>query len=177
MKVYIITNEPFPNGMAATNRIKCYAKALLSRKIECEILIFRRTENCNKKIYNTEKVGCIDGIPFQYMGSSPVRSNNTFIRKINDVIDKYKLKSYLKHNLNPGDIVFGYVGRDVKYIISIILLTHEKQAFFVRDLCELPYGTGVETMNTIKNRKIVLEKQFPLCDGIISISEIGRAHV
>ena len=25
MKVYIITGEPFPNGMAATNRIKCYS--------------------------------------------------------------------------------------------------------------------------------------------------------
>ena len=44
MKVYILTREPFPNGMAATNRIKCYAKAILQKGVLCEVLIFTRTE-------------------------------------------------------------------------------------------------------------------------------------
>ena len=49
MKVYIITKEPFPNGMAAVKRIVCYAKAWISQGIECEVLIYTRTEVYGKK--------------------------------------------------------------------------------------------------------------------------------
>ena len=44
MKIYIVTGEPFPNGMAATNRIKCYAKAIHEGGLECEVVVYRRTE-------------------------------------------------------------------------------------------------------------------------------------
>ena len=36
MKVYIVTTEPFPNGLAATGRIKCYAKALISEGVDVD---------------------------------------------------------------------------------------------------------------------------------------------
>ena len=44
MKVFLITKEPFPNGMAATNRITCYAKGLISAGIECQVIVATRTE-------------------------------------------------------------------------------------------------------------------------------------
>lgn len=44
MKVYIVTTEPFPNGLAATGRIKCYAKALISEGVDVEVVNFHRTE-------------------------------------------------------------------------------------------------------------------------------------
>lgn len=39
MKVYILTGEPFPNGVAATNRIKCYAWAIKEGGLNCEVVI------------------------------------------------------------------------------------------------------------------------------------------
>ena len=66
MKVYIVTKEPFPNGMAATNRIKCYAKAIISQGVSCEVLIFSRTEMV-ETIKNTEANGVYDNIPFKYV--------------------------------------------------------------------------------------------------------------
>ena len=62
MKVYIITREPFPNGMAATNRIKCYAKALIQEGVQCKVLIFIRTENKGTIIKNIEGKGVFEGI-------------------------------------------------------------------------------------------------------------------
>ena len=44
MKVYILTKEPFPYGMASTNRIKCLAWAIKQEGIECEVNIFQRTD-------------------------------------------------------------------------------------------------------------------------------------
>lgn len=180
MKVFIITREPFPNGMAATNRIKCYAKAILSSGMECIVLNFARTEK-RKFNRNEERVGTADGIPYIYMGRRTFRNSNRFLGHINDLLDKWRLRIYLKKHLVSGDVVFGYAGRDVNFIISIIKLVHAKGAFYVRDLCELPYGTGKETSWAIKNRKKVLTQQFPICDGIISISEslynLSRVYV
>ena len=44
MKVLILTAVPFPNGMAATNRIKCYVKALAEQGVDCKVLCFRRSD-------------------------------------------------------------------------------------------------------------------------------------
>ncbi len=178
--VYIITKEPFPNGMAATNRIKCYAKALKLAGIKCEILICTRTEVYGKKTRNTKGKGDFEGIPFRYMGKTPLRRSNVFHRKLNDWIDKEKTLVYLKKHLRQNDIVLFYLSRDVQYILKLINLIHKKRAVCTCDLGELPYGTGAETRTAIRNRSTTLHKQFPLMDGILPIShslaEIARMH-
>lgn len=171
MTVYIITKQPFPNGMAATNRIICYAKAIVSQGIDCKVLIFTRTEIYGKPPKNTKKKGNYEGVEYEYMGKTPLRSKNPFLRKINDWFDKVYLILFLKNYLRKDDVVISFLGRDVKYINCIIRLTHLKKAKFVRELCELPYGTGKETQETIKKKYYTLNKQFPMCDGIIAISD------
>lgn len=171
MTVYIITKQPFPNGMAATNRIICYAKAIKSQGIGCKVLIFTRTEVYGKTPKNTKKKGNYEGVEYEYMGNTPLRGSNRFIRVINDVKDKITLLVYLFKNLNINDIVLGFADRDAKYMNTIIGLTHYKKAKFVRELCEIPYGTGKETRTTIKKRYFILNKQFPMCDGVITISD------
>ena len=171
MKVYIITSEPFPNGMAATNRIKCYAKALIQAEIQCEILVFKRTEIYGKEPKNIYGKGIWESVPYRYMGSTPLRSRNIFVRQINDERDKMALKLYLLANLKFGDIVFGFCGGNVDFVNEVIKIVHKKRAKFVRELCELPYGTSVETHKKKKLRQRTLQKQFPICDGFVAISE------
>ena len=171
MNIYIITNHPFPYGMAATNRIKCYAKAIIRQDIPCKILIYHRTEVFGKKPRNTKGHGIFEGVEYNYIGRTPLRGKNKYIRAFNDYKDKINLLLFLKRHLQENDIVIGYCGNDIKYINLLIKLIHLKKAKFVRDLCELPYGTGKETQKTIKKRKYILKKQFPSCDGIIAISD------
>lgn len=171
MKVYIITKEPFPNGMAATNRIKCYAKSIISIGIECEVLIYTRTETYGKKTKNTIGKGTFEGIPYQYIGKTPIRSKNIFIRQINDRLDAYKLVSFLNNKLQKGDIVLGYLGHYSFFINKVIDLIHKKGARFVRELCELPYATKKECKKNMLLRKKTFLKQFPKCDGFIAISD------
>lgn len=172
MKVYIITKEPFPNGMAATNRIKCYAKAIAEQGIKCEVLIFTRTEVYGKIPKNTVGKGHFDDIPFRYIGGTPLRGSNVLVRQLNDRLDRWRLKKYLKRNLKEGDIVLGYIGTDVFYVNLLIKTIHNCGAKYVRELCEYPYGTNsVESKAIIKNREITFSKQFPICDGFIAISD------
>ena len=171
MKVYILTREPFPNGMAATNRIKCYAKAIIKKKVACEVLICTRTERYGKPPKNTIGDGIFEDISYKYIGGTPLRSGNIVLRQINDRMDKVWTMLYLFKHLKKGDIVLGYCGVFPHFINTIIRITHMKNAFYFRDLCELPYGTSQETARNIKLRKFTFSKQFPLCDGFIAISD------
>jgi len=170
MKVYIITKEPFPNGMAATNRIKCYAKAIISQGVDCEVLIYSRTEipGCVK---NKEAKGNFEDIPFRYIGGTALRKSNELLNKLNAIKDRILLLSFLKGNIANGDVVIGFVGSDVKYINIIIKAVHRFGGKYVRELCELPAGTGMETERTKETRELIYKKQFPICDGFIAISE------
>lgn len=171
MKVIILTSEPFPNGMAATNRIKCYARALTEGGINCEVVIFRRTEVYGRPPKNTIGTGTSSGIPYRYIGKTPLRDSNVFIRQLNDIRDIINTADYLRKNLTENDVLFLYMGKDLGLTLKFIKIAHKKGAFCVRDLCELPYGTGTEDKNKSLLRKKVLEKQIPEFDGIISISD------
>ena len=171
MKVYIITGEPFPNGLAATNRIKCYAKAVISQGAGCEVIVFRKTENPSNPT-NTVGIGMFDSvIPFRYIHGSPVPNKNFFIRKMEGLTAERRTVRYLKKRLKPNDIVFAYIGRDLGFVEKLITLTHDKKGVFCRDLCELPYGTGEETAQTIRCRQYMLERVFPKIDGFVAISD------
>lgn len=170
MKVYIITKEPFPNGMAAVKRIVCYAKAWTSQNITCEILIYTRTEVYGKKPKNTRGNGIIEGIPFQYMKGSPLRESNVLIRRLNDYMDRQRLRKYLAEKLSVGDVVFAYNGCDFQ-LVEIINMVHSRGGYYVQELCELPFGTSEETPQKIKMRKVFEHRIFPKVDGVIAISD------
>lgn len=171
MNVYIVTREQFPNGMASTKRITCLSKAIISQGISCKVLIYTRTEVYGKKPKNTNNKGVFEDIPFQYMGETPLRGKNSIIRQFHDITDKIRLLFFFLNYLKKNDIVISCVGQDAKYIHFLIKVIHYRKAKFVREICELPYGTGKESNYTIKMRNYVLEKIISKCDGIISISD------
>ena len=171
MKVIILTGEPIPNGMAATNRIKCYARAVKNGGLDCQVLVCRRTEVFGKPPRNLEGDGCFNGIPFHYIGGTPLRAGNVFSRQLNDRLDRWSTESYLRKNLGKGDVVLFYNAGDIKSTLRYVKAAHRNGAFCIRDLCELPYGTGEETRQALRLRNLVLQQQFPRFDGIISISD------
>lgn len=172
MKVYILTGEPFPNGMAATNRIKCYARAIKEGGIDCEVVIFRRTERYGVKPKNIDGQGKIEGgIPYRFIGGTPLRGSNVFKRQIDDQLDILRTKQYLQHNLRKGDVLFFFMGYYIELMLNLMKIAHDVGAFCVRDFCELPFGTGAETKKAIRLREKTYKEQFPKIDGVISISE------
>ena len=180
MKVYIITTEPFPLGMAAVQRIRCYAHALQLGGVECEVVNYHRFNGSNLKCQSPiPACGESENIPYVYMGKTPVRHRNVFVRKINDYIDKIALVSYLKRVLHSGDVLFFY-NVEVSFSLCLCRLAHQYGAYVVRELCELPYGTGQETRSAVRHRKMALTREFPLLDGVVAISDtladLAKSH-
>ena len=171
MKVYILTKGPFPNGMAATNRIKCYARAIKDGGIECEVIVCGCTEFDRKRILNKEARGFYEDVPFQYIGGRTTDTRPRILRSFFQFIRLKKTEWFLNKQLCSGDILFLYIGKDLNQTLRFIKIAKRKKAKCVRDLCELPYVTGTETERTIRLRAEICKKQFPLFDGIISISD------
>lgn len=170
MTVYIVTVQPFPHGFAGTSRVICYAKALIASGIEVEVLIFVRTEVYGKKPNNTIGEGVYEGIPFKYVGGTPLRGSNVFVRYIWDCMDRWSLIRYLERKMKKGDAILTYY-RQNKMDKRILPFAHKHGYKVYRDLCEYPYATAsINNETEIKCEKYMREV-FPLYDGAICISQ------
>ena len=167
MKLYIITKEPFPNGMAATNRIKCLAKAYLSQGVDCKVIVFSR----NFINLDFPGIGVFEGIPYEYVGGFTKRAIGFLFGKVQSFILQIRFLLLLKKRLNANDIVYAFLG--TKNLIRKIMIgiVHNRKAYYISELCEYPFGTGLETRLSIKRRQYALSHLFPRFDGVVAISD------
>ena len=167
MNIYIITREPFPIGMAATNRIICLAKAFRHAGVDCSVIIFRRKYTTN----SIPGIGVFDGVPYEYIGGSAKRANGKWKAKFQSFVLTIQLLVFLKTRIKSGDIIYDFFGKSNLLKRIIIWLVHKNGGFCVRELCEYPFGTGKETKKIARQRKYALNSLFPKYDGIVAISE------
>lgn len=170
MKVFIVTSEGYPHGFAAACRITCYAKALILAGIHVEVVVYHRSEIFGTKAINTEKCGIYEGIPFCYIGETPQRDKNVFIRKFHDWQDANNTINYLECNMQKGDIILCYFRED-KFGRKLTAFAHKYGYPIIRDLCEYPYA--VTTLNERTEQKCMqyMQTDFQRFDGAICISE------
>ena len=171
MKVAIVTNIPYPNGMAAANRISCYAEALLLGGAECEVIAYRRTERYGVTPKNTAGRGLAGNVPFRYVSGTPLRGSNAIKRKLGDLKDKTQLLRYVWRELHRGDALLLYIFSDPLYATLLCLLSRIREIKCTGDLCEIPYGTTTASMRNKMGRFIETRFLLPLLDGLIPISE------
>ena len=164
MKVFIITTSSFPNGMADTKRIICYAKAILTGGGECEVVIYKR----NSGFGNYSKEGVEDGIPYHYVGNSPKRSKQIILARITDIIDRVKLLFYLKKHVCKDDVIFCYGSL---YTTILINRMHNKGIKIVSNLTEYPFLSKNRSSLSRIFKHNLLNRIFPRFDGVIAISD------
>jgi len=80
--ILILTHQPFPNGLALTNRIISYAKGLIINDSFVKVLIFKPTQRINNCSQNANCTGIYSDIPFEYTGKSTQISTNFINRRI-----------------------------------------------------------------------------------------------
>ena len=169
--LYIVTDNPMPNGMAATERIKCYARAATQQGIATEIDIFHRTEVYGRPPRNTEGNGEIDGYLYHYIHNTPLRGSNVISRRLSDWADKIRTVVYLHKRMRQDDVLLLYASEEKALTRMLALLAHRRHTPIIRELCEYPYGYVDETPFTRIRAKWYLRTFFHHFDGAICISE------
>jgi glycosyltransferase involved in cell wall biosynthesis len=114
-KIIIFTSEPFPYGLAATNRIISYGKGFIKNGKSIEVICFRRTEN-REKILNHKRKGSYENINFKYIPSSTVRSNSFLIRRINNFFSTINLFFYGLKIMDRSTLSIYYSSNEIKLI-------------------------------------------------------------
>ena len=170
MKVFIVTTDPFPNGMASTNRIRCYCKSLIKAGVKCEVVVFHRTEVYGSSPRNTEGNGVFEGIPFRYIGGTPLRASNVIVRKLNDLLDRVNLFRYLRRNVKSEDVIFTYYRQNP---IEQFLLPYAKRKGWriYQELCEYPYATGQVDSSVEGKCEKYMTTTFRQYTGAVCISQ------
>lgn len=170
MKVFIVTCEPFPNGMAATGRIICYAKALLSVDMYCEVVVYRRTEVFGRNPNNVTGEGIYEGVTYKYISGTPLRASNKLFRFWHDVQDQHRTILYLKSRMKSGDAILCYM-REEPFAKRLQRLAHKHGFKIVRDLCEFPFASLQLTERTESRCDKYMRTTFHGYDGAICISQ------
>lgn len=72
MKLIILTTEPFPVGMAATNRILSYSKGIVELGHTVEVIALRPTEKESREIRNPNVKSQYNGIKYEYSAGTTI---------------------------------------------------------------------------------------------------------
>jgi glycosyltransferase involved in cell wall biosynthesis len=84
-KIVVITTNPFPVGLAGTNRILSYGKGFIHHGYQPEVICIRPTEHYTN-IFNKKPSGIYEGIRYSYPGKKTVRVKSFWRRRTNDSV-------------------------------------------------------------------------------------------
>ena len=170
MNIKIILNQPYPHGMACTNRIHYYAKALKELNHQVEIIIPIPLEQ-PKEAKNHEAAGQYEGVRFRYATDSPYRSTSFLQRRIEDAVGPLRVAHRLLSSKQKPDVIL-LVSNSVFHTIVFKVVSTILRAAYLLEKSELPFAFSKQKKvlsglyRRIHNRLIY--RRF---DGIIVISE------
>ena len=151
----VVTGEPFPLGLAATNRLLCYSTAIAKYK-KVLVLTFGAPYDC----YN--EVGIVDGVEFRYMHSKCDRPSK--IRRLILLLYRYvKLLYLLLFGYKYSSVVF--LSRKLTFAFFVKLIVSIKKGALYREISESPD----DIVNKYKRRMAMRANR--LFKGFIVISQ------
>lgn len=165
LKIKILTTEPFPIGLAASNRIMTYAKGFVEQNCEISIHCIKPTERPGK-IFNHSSSGMIDGIYYSYSGGKTILDPHFINRRIDNFIGLAKISYELlkEKKKNKTDVIIYYSPLPITAIL-LYLITRFRNILFLKEESEIP-EVYLRKMNF--TQKIFFKKlHYPLFDGLL----------
>lgn len=166
MKIFVFTATRFPEGMAATKRIYCYAKGWKAAGIDTEVLICRNVGADDGRMSYEGRKG---DLTYKYIVNQKY-SNLSLKRKIDwFFLDFFCCIPYIWKHLKRNDIAYVYIYNNILQII-LITIAKIKGAKLVRETCEHPSTLGGAGKIKALYRWIEYHLLFPKYDVFIPIS-------
>lgn len=169
-ELIIVTKEPFPDGMAATNRIISYAKEIAKIK-NTTVLISKPTEKKNK-VKNTSIKGEINYLKFEYTAKTTVwPKEKSKIKKFNLILKSFFNLIIRIYQLKPKVIIL----YTPDYYLRSLIFILKKFMNFKLFIEETEYP---KIFNRSK-RKLSIKrylKHYKKCDGMLVMTNELKAY-
>lgn len=172
MKVRIATVGAYPDGMASTYRIHCYAKALQLEGVHVEVISAESGVKLDGRhlFYNGKR----DGIEFKILWNKG-GLKTFFIKYLWSELKVYIFALYNVFTVSKYDVLFLYDSPSIPALLLIRFckLLNKK---VVLELNEYPYATAGSRVTRIKRvnqflKWFTLKLVLPSTDGIVCISD------
>ena len=161
MNIFIVTKEPFPTGLAATNRIRAYAKGFIEHGSRVTILCLGPTEY-HHTVFNPHPSGIVDGIRFRYAGGKTRISSYFLKRRIDNAIGT--LRACIHVWVKKPQVVIYYSSATTPALL-LYGITRLRKILFLKEESELPV-VYARTMPRL--RKMLFERvHYTLFDGML----------
>lgn len=170
MKVNIILNQPYPQGMASTHRVHLYSKGILNQGHQVKIYL-PVPHSYNKKLGNLNTKGTAEGVDYEYTSLTSVRSNHFLFRRIHDLLGLFNAGRKILERRNESDaiILVSTVTFHILFFKVIALLSGN---VFLTECNEHPFAFARKGSLRSKKwfQKFYVEKIITLYDGLLVIS-------
>lgn len=169
MKIHIYAEITFPEGMAPTKRVTCYAKGLIAAGAEVRIVCTHRL--IEKSVDNQyPEQGVIDGISYSY-SSGKYKRKNKIVRGLDwKYLDALRAYKDVCKNVKKDDGLFVY-GQSLFMQLCLIKGGNKVGAKIIKECCEHP--SALVNMKSVWVRfSKWYEYNFimPKYDGFVAIS-------
>jgi glycosyltransferase involved in cell wall biosynthesis len=171
-QIVFLTKEPFPYGMAATNRIISYCKGFIENGCYCTVLCLKPTE-IDEYIYNYKISGNYKGINFIYTPNKTCKSKNFVIRRVENLLGiiraifkLIKLKFY-----NSEIIVINYTPY-FSHALIFRIVTKLIRIKYIKEENEHPYirTRNYKILKKIR-RKLYIKFYYYLFDTVLLMTK------
>lgn len=173
MRVRIVTTASYPDGLAGTSRIRCYAKALLEQGDEVEVVSPRNVQPLpgRKWLFADER----EGVRFRLI-SNREASRNRWGRYAWAYAAPVVLLLHTIATLRQSDVFFLYAGDTAATRFMMMLFLRAGGKKVILELNEYPYATEGSKITRLPGvRKVLttftLRAIFPLAHGAVVISK------
>lgn len=138
IKIRIITTEPFPVGLAATNRIMTYAKGLAEQNCLVFVHCIKPTERPDH-VFNKNSSGMIGKVTYSYPGGKTILDSNFLKRRADNFIgiSKMLLEILREKKIDRTNAIIYYSAQTIPAIF-IFLVTRIKHIIFLKEESESP---------------------------------------
>lgn len=171
-RVRIVTTGTYPDGMASTYRIHCYAKALLKEGVSVEVVSARSQRKYSGRFFNYYSV--FDNVPYTII----INGDNPKIKWLSYLwaeLNSYILLAHCLFTFRKYDLLWLY-GLGVIPRLLLVPALHLVGKKVILELNEYPYSNEGNKLTRIPIVQRLLKWTtfrvvFPQLDGIVVISE------
>jgi len=171
MNIIILTNEPFPIGMAATNRILSYSKGIVELGNSLEVICLRPTEIEYGMIRNQNVKGQYNGIKYEYVSGTTIwpKSGKKKLKKLlyilKGLFNSIKLIKKI-NNLERVDCLLLYSNSFIN-IVFFYFVSRFINTIYIQEKNEYPFILYKKSIVCKLYANFYVNHIYKLFDGMI----------
>ena len=138
MNLTIVLYEPYPNGMACTNRIHYYAKGINESGGHANIIIPRPSEHDGASARNHDYIGQYEGVRYEYTCGTVIRPGSFIKRRLTNTKGLLVAALNVYRNRHESDAIL-IVTNILLPIIIFAMVAKISRLKYIQEKSELPF--------------------------------------